>query len=469
MESNYNKTIISPLLLIIGFTVISNIVIVAIPAFYNNDELNKLDLLQQLGLVDYIKTFFTLSSLTKGFFFRPVGSLIEALAFSAVPKYLFLVHLFDVLMHSIVSCLLFLVLYRYTKRRHAAVMSAIFFAISPLTTIAVGWSDAIFDRLYSLFILCALYFFLGYLKSDDKFVRVFNAALMFVVSALAILSKETAVVLPVVTMLAILWLRLRHEELDTRAAIAGLITISIPVAAFLLLRTTPLYVSSQAYAGDWYRMSLANIPHNILVYFSFPFFVPLTVVSNHVVFPNWVLLVAAAIHLIVVFIVFKRGGIIPAVFYCVFYFVFLIPVLPIKNLGDQYLYGSGLVLGTAMAFLLSTWGKHVISNIAVCVLFIGLSVHTLFLHSHLYYVGTCQARILTSLEIISKSLSKDEREKGVTIFAEPNSPIWVLGKTVSGTTERILPFVLTDKEPIPGLNKPDLHFDKTCNIFLVHR
>jgi len=462
------------MLFIIVCTLVSNIVIVCIPAFYSSDELEKLDFLQQYGFAFYAKTFFKIFD-TQRFEVpvRPLGYLVWALALSPMPEYPFLVHLFDVLMHSFVACLLFLILYRYTNQQRKSIIAALFFAVSPLTMLSVGWSGAIFDRLYVFFILCVLYFFLKYQNSTRNLDRGLYAACMLASSAAAISSKETAVILPLLILLVILWLRLNKENIDIKATIVALITSSVPVVTYVLLRIKPLFNSFLMPAIGGYSTSITNLPSNAIVYFSFPFFIPLLEAHTYFFFPRTLLIAAIAIHVIVVFLVYKRRGVASALLYFAFYFVFLIPVLAIKGLASHYLYGSGLVLAIAMAFLLSSWKQHFLSNTVVCVLFVALLFHTFALQKFLYDSGTCQAKILTSFDVLSKSLTKKEISKGITITAAPNSRKYVLQRSIFGRHRfgnffgvnfEVVDCVQELKEDI---SKPILHFDESCNIFML--
>lgn len=103
-------------------------------------------------------------------------------------------HLVNVLVHAGVTLLVWLVLKEVTNREGVSAIASALFAVHPVHAESVAWISGITDPWLALFVLPAFYFYLRYRKDRRK--RLMAAALGFYF--LALLSKETAIGLPVV-------------------------------------------------------------------------------------------------------------------------------------------------------------------------------------------------------------------------------------------------------------------------------
>lgn len=465
-----DKSIYSYFVLIIGFTVISNVIVIATPAFFNHDELQKIDFLQQFGFSKYVEVFFKIFK-TDRFEVpvRPIGYLIWGLTLLPMPEYPFLVHFFDVLIHGIVAFFAFILLFKLTGFHRESFMASLFFIVSPLATLAVGWSGAIFDRLYMLFLLTTAYFFIRYLESSNRLLTWLNALLMTLTSILAVFSKETALILPAFIFLIMLGYRTYGRSFDIKRAVGGIILVSLSVVTYLFLRIDSIlnsFLTSDG--GGQYSINVINIPINAVVYFVFPFLIPLTETINYIFCSHAALIIAGIIHVLVVVTIYTKWGSKAVYFYFAFYYIFLFPIIFIKSSNSHYLYGSGLVLSTAMAFLIIKGQK--ILKIMVTILFIVLLLHTGIIQKKIYEIGLCQAKLLSSMESISKSMKEGNFKAGIRIIAEPGSPKYILQRTTCGRNKigniSGVIFEIADDDKMPEDKKVTLHFDDSCHVYV---
>jgi 4-amino-4-deoxy-L-arabinose transferase-like glycosyltransferase len=399
-----------------------------------------------------------------------VGYAAMGLMLLPMPQYPFLVHLLDVLLHFAVVAVFFWLLQKLGASLGTAFFSALFFSLSPLVVVATGWTGAVFDRLYLLFSLLALVFLHRFVGSERKFHRLVFWLLTSLASALAILSKETAVILPLfLALFALFCQRTLGFKANVRRWIVGLCASFLPWGVYLLLRFSAVQSSLTGSGFGSYDLSLSGIFRNIFVYFVFPFSPSLREVQNFVFLSKLTLAISFIFHILVIFSLFRQKGLSATLWYLIGYFVFLLPVLPIAGLGTQYLYAPALALAMALAF---SWGDGPGEKMRKAVVVLGafaLTLHSLVLEKHVYQVGLCQEKILSSAEALGKSL-RDEAKKGIFIVPEPGSPDWILRRTFFGRDRfgslQGMQIRVLGQEAVREDNTVTLVFDKTCSLFL---
>ncbi len=137
----------------------------------------------------------------RGTYYRP----IERLSFMMDAQLgdgaiIFMSHLSNILLHIIAMCLLFYFLTRLAIQKRVAFLFTLIFCIHPITTQTVSLIVGRNDSLLSIFVFASLIFFVNFLK--DRKVGSMIGHLSFFV--LALFTKETAVVLPVICAVYIL-------------------------------------------------------------------------------------------------------------------------------------------------------------------------------------------------------------------------------------------------------------------------
>jgi hypothetical protein len=262
------------LLALLAITLVFHLPLISTPGFYNHDELQKLDFLEQNGLLQYLKAFLKIPA-TKHFGVpvRPVGYAAMGIMLLPMPQYPFLVHLLDVLLHFAVVAVFFWLLQKLGASLRTAFFSALFFSLSPLVVVATGWTGAVFDRLYLLFSLLALVFLHRFVGSESKFRRLVFWLLTSLASALAILSKETAVILPFfLALFAFFCQRNLGCEANVHRWLVGLCASFLPWGVYLLLRFSAVQSSLTGSGFGSYDLNLSSILRNIFCLLCFSFF-----------------------------------------------------------------------------------------------------------------------------------------------------------------------------------------------------
>lgn len=167
-------------------------------------------------------------------YYRPLFTALLTLNYSIFAQSAWGWHLVNVLIHSGVTFLVFVVIKEMTDRALLAATTAALFAVHPVHAESVAWISGVTDAWLALFLLPAFYFYLRYRKHGGK--HLFAIALGFYF--LALLSKETAVALPII----ITYCELAHFESSRslRQKIAQTLALvgwfALPTAIYMVLR-----------------------------------------------------------------------------------------------------------------------------------------------------------------------------------------------------------------------------------------
>lgn len=107
-------------------------------------------------------------------------------------------HTTSVIMHLIVTALVYRFIFLLSGNSLIALLSALLFGIHPLHVESVAWAAERKDLLYGMFFVGSLITYLNYIKSDSKYRFLFFSFLLF---TLSIFSKAMAASLPPVLVL----------------------------------------------------------------------------------------------------------------------------------------------------------------------------------------------------------------------------------------------------------------------------
>jgi hypothetical protein len=450
-------------LLILLLTTFGLFLLVANPGYYSHDELQKLDHVELHGFFHYISVYVVLSQ-GEGFGtpVRPLSFFVQGVIALAMRDYPVIVHLVDVLSHGAVAILIFFALLRFGLSRAVALSSACIFALNPMTIIAVGWPAALMDRWYTLFSIGALMFAESYIRGRTG---VMALGLVFILVLAAILSKETAIMLPGLMLLFVLinWTVIRSRRFWIVS-----IAMLLPIIVYLLYRLPAIMVSfgSNGSAGA-YGASWANIKDGLVVYLAYPFLFTLTEAVNWIFLSPIQLATAVGIHLVIIAILWRELGWRLAVGYQFFYLLFLVPVLFIQIKAAHYLYASSIFFSIAVAWMVVT----PVSRFSPVRIFGGFVLaltllHTIVLQLFIYRLGSCMDTAMTSVEAVHMSIG---RPIELEMRAEPGAPAHVLhrfatGRNKVGDTHPVkMSVVEWDAQQPQG--KPTLIMDKKCRIY----
>jgi len=143
-------------------------------------------------LSNILKVFLQPDLVTK-VFYRPIiylSFIVDAQMGGTSP---FIYHLTNIVIHIINACLLFALLKKLEYTKESALIFSLIFTVHPVLTQAVVWIPGRTDSLLSVFVLTSFISFLNYLCRQRRIHLLSH----FIFLGLALLTKETAIVLPV--------------------------------------------------------------------------------------------------------------------------------------------------------------------------------------------------------------------------------------------------------------------------------
>jgi hypothetical protein len=262
--------------------------------------------------------------------------LVLAHAFAATPR---LMHLIFVVLGTANAWLLARVLANANVPARACHAAAAVFVLSPFVAYVHGWTGTLADLLTLTFALLAARLVQGSksTRSDSTgIVRPVAAALLV---ALALLCKESAIVLP-----ALLAFAAQGQSAMRTARLAVMLSTAV-VVAYLALRL-PILLDS-ASADPAYAWSLRNIAPRSAEYLLFPFTPPLFEIAPLLKVSPPRLTAAAACVALLLGALATRGWRWP-IAWLVAFIAALAPVLVLRIAYDQYAYLAS-ALGIAIA------------------------------------------------------------------------------------------------------------------------
>ncbi|MBL8510160.1 MAG: glycosyltransferase family 39 protein [Betaproteobacteria bacterium] len=449
-------------LLLIGFTVLSSLLLIANPGFFGQDELRLADHVLKHGLANFIDAYVKVRSGSEfGVPVRPVSFLFQGVVSLFIFQYPILAHLADVLMHALVACLFFVAICRLSGNRQLAWVSASIFIVSPLVAFSVGWTAALMDRLYILFGLIA--FIAAHAYITEKQGKASLIA-VFIGSALAILSKETAMILPASLGLLIL---LSQASIRNKRLWIALAIWSLPIVIFLLQRIPAILNTLSGNVSGNYSVSLTYIPESIFAYAIYPFFISLTEIHIwHFLAANKIWIAASA-HCILLLLLWIRFSWRISLIYLFGYFIFLLPILPIQGKGAHYLYGSAMAFSVALAALLILKGARLfrICQFVVAVMLVAAISHTLVIQDNFYKTGQCMSRIDSSIQ---SAYLTQAQPKEMNIWVESGAPGHILHRYTFNKTSIVTDAPVTFKvfdSTTPEGEKIDYRLNKSCTVY----
>ncbi len=113
-------------------------------------------------------------------------------------------HIHNLLLHLLNILLVFVFIYKLSDKKITALIVAGLFAIHPLAVESVAWISERKNLLYTFYFLLSLIMYVKYVKSSFKIKYLLLAFLFF---ALSLLSKSSAIVLPIVLIIIDIYLK----------------------------------------------------------------------------------------------------------------------------------------------------------------------------------------------------------------------------------------------------------------------
>jgi hypothetical protein len=448
---------------LVAAIVVGHSLILASPGFFNHEEWDAFDHVTQKGLHDYVHSrVLAIPPAENGFSdsLRPIGYLHLGIAAQWMSSAPILSHGMSLIVHALVCLLLVRLLSIVGASLGTAYLSGALFAFSPLTTIAVGWIGANMDAWYSLFSILTCMVTVKIAKGGLSYGRAIQVLSL---SALAVLSKETALILPFAMLLtALVWQRTAADHCTHWKALwAGGMLATVPVAAFFVVRLPALLVSFGTSGHPAYSPSLSNVPRNIVYYFAYPFIADLTELINIVFTTPAGLVIAAVLHaglLVMLWVAFDKRW---AIWYVVGYFFFLVPILALPKISSHYLYASGISMSVVLAALfVKAWtgGRYVMfaSLFGLTAVLLG---HSFKIQSVLYQNGVCEAAFLHSLDTrVATEIVRGTKE--LIVVPESGARVYVGKRAIAfrnrydGSRGLLVGWVQHDQLVEPGSGRP---------------
>jgi hypothetical protein len=431
-----------------AFTLAAHALLLAAPGFYANDEWQKFDHIRLHGFWDFAQAYgMPRPGPEFGYPVRPLGFLQQGIAATFMQSAPFASHLISVAIHAAVALTFVWVLRRARVPAATAILAAVLFVLSPLTTMATGWTAASFDQLYVLLLLVVASVVV---RIPNDRLSPLRAVAMVCATSLALLAKETAVVAPgVVALLGYLtWCR-DARAVRWRPFGAAFVLSLLPVVAYLLFRLPALMASLAGHATAEYTPSLSYVADNAWRFFVYPFRPNVVELSAAIFRSPWQPLLAGAAHLTLIGAVHRLFGARFAMGYVAGYFLFLLPVLALPNPGTQCLYGSALAMSVALAaVLVGLLTAH--RRVAAALIVAGIAVlfaHSLAIQRQLYTVAQCQTRFLGDLDALRAAAGKSAR---ILVIAEAEASRSVGARAVAA------------REPYTADGAPLVIFDESA-------
>lgn len=251
-------------------------------------------------------------------YYRPILTISFMLDAQLSGERPFFYHLTDLLIHLIVSNLVFVFLHKLNIRKTVAFIFALVFAVHPVLTQATAWVPGRNDSLLALFLLPAMIYFLDYIQ--NKTSRSLILHILFF--SLSMYTKESAILLPVMCGL---YLLLFTRKVFTRAEnyILGSMWVMVFVVWFFM-RQAALENPIQYTASQIIKAFISNTPAVLLylgkVLFPFNLSVLPTLQDSTI---NWGLL---ALILVAIALILSKWKNIKAIIFGIFwYLIFLYP------------------------------------------------------------------------------------------------------------------------------------------------
>jgi hypothetical protein len=261
-------------------------------------------------------------------------------AFAATP---WLMHLVFVALGTANAWLLARVLAGAKLPSRVCYAAAIVFALSPFVVYVHGWTGTLADLLVLLFALLAARTIQRATPTETTTVRALRAFGTALLVALALLCKESAIVLPALLVLAAY---AQPSLKTTRLAVAFSAAI---VVAYLALRL-PILADSTS-SNPAYAWSLRNIAPRLAEYLLYPFMPPLFEIGSLLKAGAGRFVAAAACVTLLIYALATRNVRWPAV-WLVAFIAALAPVLVLPTAYDHYAY---LASATTVAIAASAW------------------------------------------------------------------------------------------------------------------
>lgn len=166
-------------------------------------------------------------------------------------------HYSNILFHLLSACLLFSLLLKLGLNRESSLLLTLFFTVHPALVQAVAWIPGRNDSLLAVFALLSFLMMMNYIKSK----KIIHLVLHFIFFAMALFTKETAIVLPLLYLILLNYFG--EGKLFSRQNSRYFIFWIFWVIILFFARNNAIQTSKGANPVAF----LANIPNNLSAFF----------------------------------------------------------------------------------------------------------------------------------------------------------------------------------------------------------
>lgn len=286
-------------------------------------------------------SFFTEKLELVNTYYRPVLDVFNGIINKLFGRNPHAFHFINIILHILNACLLFVIVRLCTSLQNQwSFLVSLIFLVHPVQTEAVACVSGISNLLSTFLMLNVFLLFLLAEKDSSKRLLYYGMSLLLFV--IALLTKEQAVVLPVI-MLGYVWIKTNEKNQFLKRAFGKLSAYFILLAGYFLLRRI-LFGSMITKMFDnlpEFLLRMQAFPRTLLLYLKLSFFPHDLHYYRIIDFldPNGL---AAVIFLLIltfaIIFISRQEGEVKAVclFGCVWYFVSLLPVSNIVPLINEY-------------------------------------------------------------------------------------------------------------------------------------
>ena len=297
---------------------------------------------------------------------------------------------------------------RLGASRLLSMIAAIVFLFTPSATYTHAWIGTYADELCMLFLLIIA---LWLTRSNARLVT--TAALTFIATALALLSKESAIVFPAI--LAIVWF-VRRAQGGTRNDMAAMLASAGAVIIYLAVRIDVILFPKAQVGG--YTWSLVDIPLRLFDYAVMPF--ALNQFEGHIRFERPMAWIAIALCFMFLYTVLRAGPrwllLLLLAFSCA-----LGPVLILPFAAHHYAYLATAVAAVITALAWRDMGR-VSRGIAAATL-LAVVIHGGQTIRTMSRIGSIQSQLFSELVVKIKA-----GESNIVVRAENYGDEWVVNR-----------------------------------------
>ncbi|MEZ4754222.1 MAG: tetratricopeptide repeat protein [Bdellovibrionota bacterium] len=198
--------------------------------------------------------------------YRPLTVLSYRLTYMLIGLQPAVFHFFNVLLHSLITFLVFLLSFKTLKHKELAFFSATWFAVHPIHVEAVASVVGRAELLAAFFGLCSIFVFSKFLTQRTSLLRVTLLLASSTLLLLGTLSKESCLTLlpltPIIALLMIEKTMYGYESRIRRSVLAS-IAIILTAIVYLFIRQTilnDLFLPDTTQGSFWVENPLIKTP-----------------------------------------------------------------------------------------------------------------------------------------------------------------------------------------------------------------